>query len=482
MTRIKASILLIFILGLLYPPVPANATGDGPYLVKDLVPGTDPFVVPTREGFMYKGRYIFVSKDITQTPVFWSTDGTEQGTRMILKLTGPKVYTINLFGNIADRVIFQVISISDKTVYSATFDAQGNLTNPQVLDYSPYINLPINYILLTATDQLIYYLDGTYGPPIMMRTDGTTQGTFELVENSQSYIFLDSWAAELAPGGKPSGSVVISALQTVNNVLTRQFWLSDGSKANTHIFFSAPSTSTVACPILTVQPFDGRIIFTACLNGGARRLWVTDGTTAGTSPINGPDGTPASAPDPGSYSFAATPNAYYFNGSAGGVGGLWKVPAGSSTAEKVRDFSLLRGSTSNVIGLADFNDLVLFNSEDGTGETFWISDGSAQGTHKLCASCDYQPGAARIALGGLFFFSAGTPAEGYELWATNGTENGTKLLADINPGAASSNPRLFFSGGSILYFSAKEPIHGEELWAYRRGYWPEHLFLPLLGR
>jgi ELWxxDGT repeat protein len=51
-----------------------------------------------------------------------------------------------------------------------------------------------------------------------------------------------------------------------------------------------------------------------------------------------------------------------------------------------------------------------------------------------------------------------------ELWRTDGTPAGTKLVKSINPGPAASTPKPLASIGSVLYLSAFEPVHGRELW------------------
>ncbi|WP_421773143.1 T9SS type A sorting domain-containing protein [Gracilimonas sp.] len=66
---------------------------------------------------------------------------------------------------------------------------------------------------------------------------------------------------------------------------------------------------------------------------------------------------------------------------------------------------------------------------------------------------------------------------GEELWVTDGTSSGTYLLKDLDPGQYlqyawsdeetnySSRPDHFFAHNGILYFSARHHEYGEELWA-----------------
>ena len=61
---------------------------------------------------------------------------------------------------------------------------------------------------------------------------------------------------------------------------------------------------------------------------------------------------------------------------------------------------------------------------------------------------------------------------GTELWRSDGTRRGTRMVKDINPGqrpccrgqGASSDPFALTAVGRTLYFVADDGIHGSELW------------------
>ena len=71
--------------------------------------------------------------------------------------------------------------------------------------------------------------------------------------------------------------------------------------------------------------------------------------------------------------------------------------------------------------------------------------------------------------GGSVVFRACTDTTGCELWQSDGSESGTRLAADIAPGAASSDPRELTLVGSEVYFRAADPSSGRELWKYAPG-------------
>jgi ELWxxDGT repeat protein len=64
----------------------------------------------------------------------------------------------------------------------------------------------------------------------------------------------------------------------------------------------------------------------------------------------------------------------------------------------------------------------------------------------------------------LVFFRANDGVHGAELWATDGTAQGTHLVRDIHPGEAGSGPAMLTAVGSRVYFTAVDGVHGRELW------------------
>ncbi|MGH7135048.1 MAG: DUF4214 domain-containing protein, partial [Pirellulales bacterium] len=53
----------------------------------------------------------------------------------------------------------------------------------------------------------------------------------------------------------------------------------------------------------------------------------------------------------------------------------------------------------------------------------------------------------------------------FELWQSDGTAAGTSLLADLNPGASSSNPAFLTPVGNQLLMAANDGTHGVSLYA-----------------
>ena len=125
--------------------------------------------------------------------------------------------------------------------------------------------------------------------------------------------------------------------------------------------------------------------------------------------------------------------------------------------------------------LADLDGDLIFSADDGVhGTELWRTDGTAYGTTLVRdiregpeSSLFHSAYSAAAVLSDRFFFAADDGEHGLELWATDGTAEGTTLVKDIVPGEQDSNPNDFLVGGGLLYFLTYETYPGSpqtELW------------------
>jgi ELWxxDGT repeat protein len=112
----------------------------------------------------------------------------------------------------------------------------------------------------------------------------------------------------------------------------------------------------------------------------------------------------------------------------------------------------------------DFRGRLAFaaNFEDGT-RSLWVSDGTEAGTFALKTFPPAPPPVFNVQVANLtpageqLFFTVDESASGHELWVSDGTATGTRLVKDITPGAASSSPRNLKALGSTLVFFRDVP-------------------------
>ncbi len=105
-------------------------------------------------------------------------------------------------------------------------------------------------------------------------------------------------------------------------------------------------------------------------------------------------------------------------------------------------------------------------SDDVQGLELWRTDGTPAGTRLLK---DIQAGLAGSApadftvYNGQIYFAA-EGSGGRELWRTDGTSAGTVRVLDLNPGAAWSSPLSLEVYNGLLYFGADDGLNGRQLW------------------
>ena len=120
-------------------------------------------------------------------------------------------------------------------------------------------------------------------------------------------------------------------------------------------------------------------------------------------------------------------------------------------------------SPGNYVGgeLTNVRGTLFFSAEDGKhGFELWRSDGTRRGTRMVR---DINPGAgsSEIELGspvsGTVYFEADDGIHGRELWRSDGTKRGTRMVKDINPGAGSSSVSCCIDVGGTLFFTVASP-------------------------
>lgn len=119
------------------------------------------------------------------------------------------------------------------------------------------------------------------------------------------------------------------------------------------------------------------------------------------------------------------------------------------------------------------NDTLFFPVQTAAdGVELYESDGTVGGTHLLN---DIRPGADSaltlafwedtVVYNNNLIFTADDGIHGVEIWTSDGTETGTRLLKDIRPfGFSSSGPRDYSFGKEGVFFRANDGVHGTELW------------------
>jgi ELWxxDGT repeat protein len=218
------------------------------------------------------------------------------------------------------------------------------------------------------------------------------------------------------------------------------------------------------------------VYFTATELAHGMELWRTNGTSSGTVLVA--DMTPG--PD-SSYlqPLGVILDYLYFavSGPSDGSMLLYRIRNGADGSH-VKFVSTLPNPYSDpesslfidkfvVAGERLFFSTVIYGSGPAPRDTqLWASNGTTDGTrmlhHPLSLSDEF--GTTLFSLDKRILFSGADDTAGLELWVSNGRESGTRRQHDIAPGTASSLPRDFTRVGSSVFFVANDAVHGSELW------------------
>lgn len=323
----------------------------------------------------------------------------------------------------------------------------------------------------------------------LWRTDGTEAGTWMVKAVAERASPPESGGGIIGIGVPEITSDDLSVLgvigskavlrvprRTASGFLAAELWCSDGTDAGTVSLCSAPwgkDFQALESGGLLYLMFSSYSRF----GFGNRTLTLvrTDGTALGTTVLV--THTLETQAGFGLSAFVPAENQVFWMLGYGtltenGTFALWRSDGTISGTVLVKNLFSAGGpsafssfSTMRVLG-----DRLLFsfsNSATGDKAKLWVSDGSESGTGVLT---DLNPGAddaplPLVASGGTLYFSAQTAASGQELWKTDGTAAGTVQVADINPGTASSSPKggAIAAGGKV-FFTADDGSHGTELW------------------
>ncbi|MEO8197151.1 MAG: hypothetical protein ABI689_10550, partial [Thermoanaerobaculia bacterium] len=196
----------------------------------------------------------------------------------------------------------------------------------------------------------------------------------------------------------------------------------------------------------------------------AERLWRTDGTPGGTDPL----GTTHAqlllhnaVRSPAGYDLLLQVDTFAYE--------IWTT-SGTAPGTSVRA-SLPATFSGSSFPLARDGGRIFFilpgpDPYSGEYELWVLDDGSSEPLrlHSASVAESGLESSVLVQASDGVLFSACDGGHGCELWKSDGSVVGTRLVQDIAPGLTSSDPHAFLRVGSTLYFDADDGLHGVELW------------------
>lgn len=472
-------------------------TVTGLKLVKDISPGTQNSYLEMKTGIAdVNGTLYFRTYNPSDgSETLWKSKGKPSNTT-IVKTFPPHESINNLFNGNGILFFSHYDSLYGEELWKS--DGTGATTNI-ISDINAGANSSNPTLLTALNNRVIFSAYVSKNGVELWKTDGTTTKT-GIVKNINPVSSSSSNPADNTNdyGTLPGNKIVFSAY---NRLTGFELYTSDGTSAGTNLLSDLLPGNESSLPGNFISK-NNYAYFTASAAGGPHGIYKTDGTAAGTVVMalinlyytppfytvtdNGTvfyvkygfrpyiyelwrsDGTTngtfmlSNNLQYESYPVAVGNTVYFKAGDAGGGYELWTTNGttnGTRMVKNIEPYSLFA-----------YNNNLYFGAYDGSSYGFWKSNGTSNGTIRLAEimpAMTYDPSLIKKTFcisNNTLFFSAYNSVNGNELWKTNGTINGTRIVKDIVIGSGSANPYNLTDVNGTLYFTSVELNNWNGLW------------------
>lgn len=484
----------------------SNGTVEGTVLVKDILAGernTDYKNLTNVNGTLF-----FSADDLIHGEELWKSDGTEAGTMMVVDFTPGKkgsgqtsIWSQGManFTAVKNKLyftahksgpyyfctsdgtaggttaiwparsglgdLFAQFSVLNDAVYflNGGREPESGLTTINLMRESPtgeishvkelLLNDYYNWTcpFLVRSNGLLYFYGRKDLPEgySLYRSDGTVSGTNQLV---------DTYVVYLNPGGNPKDFLKIgndlyftTSAQTEDYMDYNLLWKTDGTTEGTVQLDRMQQ-------ITGLINVGGQLHFAGYNEGTSVPYWdlyKTDGTAAGTVKLGIDLGTTDYSRPPTNLTVAGA-NIFYVLDETN------LLVTDRVTARFITDAPRL--NTLHAIGK-----YVYFQGEDAFNDAeLWRTDGTAAGT-KMVKNINLTGSSSPEQLtsrNGILYFVANDGVHGYELWRSTGTSYGTSMVKDVRSAdvAGSSDILNITAVNDFVYFQSLTEYGAIKLW------------------
>jgi ELWxxDGT repeat protein len=424
------------------PGAPAASKQRGAVLVKDISPGN-----PKRPGLNSQlseltnvaGTLYFTARDRKHGDELWRSDGTRRGTRMVRDISP---------GRFASHT--EQLTAVGKTLYFTARDgihgrelwrSDGTARGTRIVkDINPgksgFTGWPTDVFAHVAGT--LFFVVGDYPNGALWRSDGTAAGT-TLVKDF----------------GQPLGYLTAVG-RTLYFTAGDGLWRSDGTASGTVLVKGFEQQSICgATNVCYLTDVAGTLFFTASDGTQAglwAGLWRSDGTEAGTTLVKA-EISPHGLTGVGGTLYFTTID-YSVNSQ------LWRSDGTESGTIPVTSVGVTPEGDGPLPQLTDVGGTLYF-VRNAAGGPLMSTDGTPSGTKLLRSGISPRQ---LTAVGKTLYFEGYDRQHGNELWRSDGTRRGTRLVSDIKRGERSSSLLDLTAVGKTLFFIAIDDAHGRELW------------------
>ncbi len=410
----------------------------------------------------------FTADDGVNGRELWKTDGTAEGTALVRD-----IYPASASSSPHDLMEFngELFFIAKNPEYgSGIWKSDGSLDGTFPIKSSPggaSTFYPMS--LSKSNEKLIFYgMDQGLGKTAIWKSDGTSAGTVPIIDFTYSGVLYNP----------PTDFGKQFFFQLDDGYHGIEFWVSDGSFEGTKLLKDIAVWQGMSWSGSFPNSFGligTSLIFSARNSSTGEELWKSDGSESGTvllKDINTNGTNFSSSPE---FLISHQGVIFFTALDDSGKRNLWRTDGTGVGTFFIKSLNLEATIKADLFDKgesvsASLENCFLFAADDGlTGSELWASDGTSFGT-KLVKDLSLKASGSTpsffTSLKQNVYFTADDGVNGRELWVTDGTGNGTRLVQDLFPGERGSNPQWLSATDNHLFFSATDPVHGTELWAY----------------
>lgn len=401
-------------------------------------------------------KILFVVHDPKSGSEPWVTDGTPKGTRLLKNLSkGSSSSGIDYFQADGDTAYFIANNGTQTRLWKSDGTPKGTVMVPGLpKDLNLRNRLGRQY--LTLGDDAVYFAGAqgnVWGPWALWKSNGTAAGTREVSRlgdgTGSSRSTEETLGREMVAFGD---SVLFRAWGDGKGLL----WKSDGTEAGTVPLELAPKkAASYEWGAHNVVPLDDRILFVNLENSKKvrRTLYTSDGSTSSAKLI---PGIPAKSYPTGITNMVRSGEWAYLHTETH----LWATRGDAESTFRLVDIATMDSKivSTSIVAMADG---ILFNGQD---RSLWRANAADRSLEQIAAPntwANYPANLKRV--GDLLFFTH-TITGGVEIWKSDGTAQGTVKVKTI--ATKSEEPRDFVVSGELLWFTAitPGPAYEKQLW------------------
>ncbi len=386
---------------------------------------------PGRTSMIRAGnKMLFTACDEALGNELWITDGGLENESVLFDINnGPSGSDVFDFYEAGNGTIY-FFAWTEETGYELWKSNGSAATTELVKDLYP-------------GDEGSRYFDHSYYVP-NSNFLGTYDGQIYFVASIPNFGF-QLWTS----GGEESNTIPLSSTESlypssfsVNSIgayftirdddSNYQLYRTDGTEAGTYILQSDVSSNFAV--------HNDNLYFESTDPIHGDELWISDGTLGGTYML-------IDITTDGSTNISSGMASLDNNLIFGANGDLWKTDGTEGGTSLILE-DVVFGSYDEVANVGSF---LLFEDSN----ELWVSDGTTSGTQLLLDPSSGNP-LTNLTFGtsvnGSLFFLANDGIYGAELWVTNGISSGTSMVKDLNPGPSGSSVRDWYQANNRAFF------------------------------